>query len=78
MLVLYGAAQKCIAFIYCILHGTILQIGCKVRGFFNRTADIRGPWLQSTTTYWAGIRVSVKDVLRLNMYSVKAAGCWQT
>ncbi|XP_025079699.1 von Willebrand factor D and EGF domain-containing protein-like [Pomacea canaliculata] len=38
------------------------NIGCKVRGFFNRTADIRGPWLQSTTTYWAGIRAEPSSI----------------
>ncbi|PVD18264.1 hypothetical protein C0Q70_20813 [Pomacea canaliculata] len=39
-----------------------VRIGCKVRGFFNRTADIRGPWLQSTTTYWAGIRAEPSSI----------------
>ncbi|PVD18254.1 hypothetical protein C0Q70_20803 [Pomacea canaliculata] len=38
------------------------NVGCKVRAFYKQNAIKKGPWLESTGTYWAGIQTDPSHI----------------
>ncbi|XP_025079123.1 von Willebrand factor D and EGF domain-containing protein-like isoform X3 [Pomacea canaliculata] len=38
------------------------NVGCKVRAFYKQNVVKKGPWLESTRTYWAGIQTDPSKI----------------